>query len=144
MGVGYGPNASYVMRWDDVRTLVPDAAHALETALGNKTVEEFCQATSTDSLDDLGFELDDDEFDTHMAQIDHAWNDLATAFENATTVDGAGLSIEPGYHNPDDGDRYDDDAVNGGFFYVDGVTKVTPAGKQFKEHIQWTMWLEFG
>lgn len=142
MGVGYAPNSSHVMRWDDVCAIVPDAAKALEDALGDNTIEQFCKAFRLEDYDELeSGDTDDTVFDD---RIEHAWNTLADAFEVATTTNGAGLFIEPGYHDPDDGDRYDDDVVNGGFFYVDGVTAITPAGKRFEEHVQWAMWLEFG
>ena len=134
MGMGYAPNAAYVMTWDDIKAIVPDAAQQFEDALGEDTVEAYCRA--------YNFEETAEEFGE---EVGRAFDALVAAFERITETSGASLSLELGYHDiNDNGDRYDSTEVCGGFFFVEGAEALTPAGERFKDHIHFAQWVEFG
>lgn len=53
-----------------------------------------------------------------------------------------GLELYLDYHDPDDGDMYDE--VNGVMWCVDGVYQLTEAGKIHHKQIQRKGWVSFG
>jgi len=77
-----------------------------------------------------------------IEQIEAAWKRLAEAFTKATTVEGAGLGLNPRYHDPDYGDRYDE--VEGGFFDIEGVYRLSPAGRKYARQIKRRCFVDFG
>ena len=57
-------------------------------------------------------------------------------------VKTGGLELDIGYHDPENGDCYDE--VSGLFFIVRGVYQYTPAGEKYKQFIETQGWVEFG
>ena len=62
---------------------------------------------------------------------------LQKAFKQKTN-----LEINLCYHDPDEGDRYDD--FTGRAWQVDGVYQYTPAGKKYKDKIKKQSYVTFG
>ena len=107
------------------------------------SMDDFCRAMSQDAWNEAqGARDDDNAIEQAITQIESAWKKLADTFTKTTTVDGAGLELQPCYHDSDDGDRYDD--VEGGFFHVGGVYQLTPAGTKYAEKIERLGFVEFG
>ena len=50
----------------------------------------------------------EDAAEDMIGRIEAAWKRLAESFTKATTVEGHGLELNPRYHDPDHGDRYDE------------------------------------
>ena len=131
MGTGYAANWADVMTWDDIKSVVPEEAAAFEQELQAAGVEmdRFCDAMSWEDLSMLKVAADgEDAAEDMIGRIEAAWKRLAESFTKATTVEGAGLELNPRYHDPDHGDRYDE--VEGGFFDVEGVYRLSPAGRK--------------
>ena len=66
-----------------------------------------------------------------------AYQALCEAFHQKTELD---LYLD--YHNPHNGDRYDD--VAGLMWCVEGVYQFTPAGKKYQQHIERMRWVSLG
>jgi len=66
-----------------------------------------------------------------------AYQALCEAFHQKTELD---LYLD--YHNPHNGDRYDD--VAGLMWCVEGVYRFTPAGKKYQQYIERMTWVSFG
>ena len=144
MGMGYAAYHADVIEWDDIKKLVPVEAAEFEKRLATAGVSmsDFCYAESLEDWDVMEFSTEDeDAIQKAVDQIADAWEKLAESFTAATTVDGAGLELEPRYHDPDDGGRYD--GVENGFFGVEGVYQLTPAGKKYEDIIDHRGWVEF-
>jgi hypothetical protein len=144
--MGYGASYADVIEWSEIKRLVPKEAHALARELkkAGVSMDNFCQAMDREHWDYAEIALDDPgAVEKAIRQITSAWETLAAAFTKATTVEGAGLELVPRFHNADnDGDRYDD--VSGGFFHVDGVYQLTPAGRKFAGKIERKFYVTFG
>ncbi len=102
-----------VMDWDDIKEIVPKEAAVFEQRLGaaDMSIDEFCYAMH-------GNDWDDDP-----EQVLDAWKSLNAAFTAATTVEGAGLDLQP---------AYDED----GFFAVGGACVWTPAGNKYDDKLK--------
>jgi hypothetical protein len=136
--MGYAANYADVIEWSQIRKIVPKEARAMQRALkkANVSLDDFCQAMERD-----GWESDLDS--EASQQVVSAWASVSAAFTKATAVKGQGLTLAVRFHNADnDGDRYDD--VSGGFFHVDGVYQLTPAGRQFAAKIERKFFVTFG
>jgi hypothetical protein len=116
-----------VIEWDDIKRIVPDEAAAFEEKLpaAEMDMEDFCRGMCLDDWD-----TDGDESEETVEAVIDAWNKLEEAFTRATTIEGAGLELEVEYHDPD----YDEHPV--GFFSVEGVRQLTPAGARYEDVIQ--------
>ena len=122
MSVDIYANQFDVMEWHDIKEIVPEEAAAFERLLQEvgMDVDEFC----------LGFEYERMDSDSQDAdRIMDAWDKLDEAFTKATTVEGAGLELEPEYHDPEHGDA-------AAFFAVLGVHQLTPAGAKYEKKIE--------
>jgi hypothetical protein len=145
MGSGYAAHWADVMEWDDIKLIVPNEAAALEQQLQTAGVgmDDFCLAISMDDWDEVKFAVDtEDGINQAISQIKSGWKDVADAFKAATTVEGAGLELEPCHHDPDEGDRYD--GIERGYFSVEGVYKMTPAGEKYADKIAQCGFVRFG
>ena len=63
---------------------------------------------------------------------------LINAFQTKT----GGLELDICFHDPENGDRYDE--VSGLFFTASEVYQFTPAGEKFKQFIERKGWVEYG
>lgn len=114
-------------------------------------------ATEFFECKDCSSEFDDIQVRHEYADPDAtiAWNALKAAFEKATTIEiwkrsstsrdvrcDEHLTLSLGYHNPDDGDCYDD--VDGGYIEVEGARTLTPAGKAFESYFTHAGWVHCG
>jgi hypothetical protein len=145
MGSGYGAYWADVMKWDDIKNIVPDEAAAFEQQLqaAGVKMDDFCDAMQAEDLGRMNVVADGpDAVSQAIRQIEVAWKRLAESFTRATMVEGAGLELSPDYHNPENGDRYDE--VEGGFFHVEGVYQLSPAGKKYGDRIERASFVVFG
>ncbi len=53
-----------------------------------------------------------------------------------------GLTLNLGYHDPDDGDRYDE--VEGIYWSVDGMYQLSRAGKKYNKIVERKFFVNFG
>ena len=136
MGMGFAASFADVIDWNDIRKVVPKEATAFQRQLKAAGIDRdvFCHAMYLDDWGIADFQLDDAARDGTIRRITAAWEKLADAFTQKTTVGQAGLELVPGYHAADDGDRYDD--VQNGYFHVEGVYQLTPAGEKYADKIK--------
>jgi hypothetical protein len=145
MGMGFGANYADVMEWPQIKKIVPKEARALERALkkAGASLDDFCKVVVCEDWDSLDTDVTDPKIAETIPRIQSAWETLSKAFTEATTVNGTGLELEPRFHNSDsEGDRYDD--VSGGFFHVEGMHQLTPAGKKLADKIERKFYVTFG
>jgi hypothetical protein len=125
------------MEWNDIRSILPDESAAFEAQLeaAGVSMDDFCCAMAPDDMNQL--DVATQGRDTARQTTDRimaAWKDLAESFVRATTVEGAGLELDPGFHDPEDGDYYDEEPY--GFFHVSGVYQLSPAGRKYADKIR--------
>ena len=124
MGMGYGSNFAEVIDFKDVKRLCPAEAKALVKALKKYGVsmedlaQTFrCEEPELETLetaisDAAPGDLDNDAYGRYEEEairtITQALETLKAAFAKATTVGESHLDLCIGYHDPDDGDRYDE------------------------------------
>ena len=145
MGLDYAGCWVDVMEWSDIAKIVPKEAAALERGLkaAGTDIDRFCEAAAREEWDCLELAVKDEKaIGKAVARIQDAWTRLSVAFTKATEVDGAGLTLEPRYHDPDECERGDE--VVDGFFHVEGVYQLTPAGKKCAEKIERLTFVEYG
>jgi hypothetical protein len=133
------------MKWNDIKGIIPEEAATFEQQLQAAGVEmdNFCDAMQAEDLERMNVAADgQDAVSRAIGQIEAAWKRLAESFTQATMVEGAGLELSPDYHNPDNGDRYDE--VAGGFFRVEGAYQLSPSGKKYAGRIERASFVEFG
>ena len=126
MSVDYYADRYDVMKWDDIKTIVPEEAAALEQHLqaAGMDVDEFCRSWIYD-----GWDIDAGDCEEVVERIKEVWGKLDAAFTAATTVDDSGLALEPEYHDP----AYEDAVA---FFAVEGVHQLTSAGAKYEDKIE--------
>ena len=82
--------------------------------------------------------IDEQDSSEEHPNVIRAYNALCMAFKRKT-----GLLLSLGYHNSDDeGSCYDD--VDGIYWAVSGVYKLTPAGKKYRKAIERKFFVTFG
>jgi len=64
------------------------------------------------------------------------------ALINAFRTKTGGLELDICFHDPENGDRYDE--VSGLFFTISGAYQYAPAGEKFKQFIERKGWVEYG
>jgi hypothetical protein len=141
MGMGFAANYADVIEWGNVEKIIPKEAAAFERQLkaAGITRDDFCNVTALENWDAANITLVGPEaIDGAIRQIETAWEKLSDAFTQATT----GLTLAPGYHSTEVGDRYDD--VQGGYFYLEGVYQLTPAGKKYADKIERKFFVTLG
>ncbi|MGO9112962.1 MAG: hypothetical protein ACLP9L_27330 [Thermoguttaceae bacterium] len=111
-----------VMEWDEIKKIVPEeaAVFAQRLAAVGMGMSEFCQAVENDNWDE-----EDEDYDRLVDE----WDKVAEAFTEATTVESAGLELDPRYLDP-----FGEDAVV--FFAVEGVYRLTSAGAKYADMIE--------
>jgi len=127
MGMGYAANYADTVEQDFIKDACPQEFENFIQALENKdmSVKEFSETWRDCSAK----EEKSEHFKTYQA--------LCGAFNKKT-----GLDLYLDYHNPDDGDRYDD--VSGIMWCVDGVYQLSKAGKKYQKQIERKFWVSFG
>ncbi len=127
MGMGYAACFADIVKQDFVKEVCPQEFENFIQAISDNDIDldEFAHAWRTYSSKDEKSE----PFQTYQA--------LCDAFNRQT-----GLELYLDYHDPDDGDMYDD--VNGVMWCVDGVYQLTEAGNKHQKQIQRKCWVSFG
>jgi len=137
MGMGTAPAHAWVISLETLRGMLPVQVKGVEDSF--LTVEldwdEFARAIDHD----LTLSFDNEKATVVLA----AWEQLQAAFAHATMTGSAGLTLEIGWYDREQGDRYDE-LENGAYFYVDGMTCLSPAGERFKNKIEEKTWTVFG
>jgi len=92
-----------------------------------------------DSVDDFARSIGNGDLDPkdNPEEPELKYEALQKAFKKKTD-----LEINLFYHDPDDGDRYDD--FTGRAWLVDGVLQYTPAGEKYKDKIKKQSFVTFG
>ena len=130
MGSGYAAGYADVIKQEDLIKFCPkEFKNFLDVLAENKDIDLELFAREAG----YGF---NDNLDIDAKTID-AYKQLQTAFEKKT---GLGLNI--GYHNEDDGSRYDE--VYGVYWGVSNVYEKTRAGKKMGELVQRKFFVTFG
>jgi hypothetical protein len=144
--MGFGANYADVIEWSQIKRIVPKEARALARQLkkAGVSMDNFCRVMEWEDWDNAEIKSDDpNAVERTTQQITSAWETLSAAFNKATMVDGEGLNLVPLFHDTENnGDRYD--GVSGGFFHVDGVCRLSPAGKKFADKIERKFYVTFG
>ena len=129
MGMGYCAAFADTIEPEDVRKICPKEYDALVKALDESEEGETLDSFAQEATYDENIE------GTNTAV---AYKALCAAFEKLT-----GLGLGLGYHDKgDEGDRYDD--VDGYYWWLDGVYKLSPEGEKLNEIIQRKFWVTFG
>ena len=115
MSVDFYANEFDVIEWADIKAIVPKEAAALDERLASAGIDiaEFCRGVECDDWDDA-------DTQDSLDRLTDAWDKLDEAFTKATTVEGAGLELEPEYHDPYG--PYGDEEEGIGFFAVEAST----------------------
>jgi len=74
-------------------------------------------------------------------QIEEPFQSLLVLME-AFKLKSGGLELDICFHDPENGDRYDE--VAGLFYIVSGVFQYTPSGDKYKQFIERKGWVEYG
>jgi len=145
MGMGYFAFRALVMTPDNVKKICTKEFEALEKVLeqGGNSLEDFAKAERVEDASDMDLPKDE-QLDEYWKRLEAAHKTLKAAFEKKTRVHGKGLTIALSHHDPDEGQRYDSEEIDGAFFYVEGVESKTPAGKKFDKFVTDARWTEFG
>lgn len=124
--MGYGANFADTIEETTIRDICKIEIEALEKALAanNSNLEKYAQELV------WGEEV--------AEEVEKAYERLQEVFEIITY----GLTLILNYHNSDDGDRYDD--VNGYFWEVGEVYKMTDAGRRMQEKIERKYFVQYG
>lgn len=162
MGMGYGANYADVIEAEHVMKLAPKGWAAINALWEEDQLEKDAALIVLHHLvhdDQYGIEQlenyykpgtplgDDETWEERAAAYKKAWDELHEEFMHATASGGRDgssfLDLGIGYHNADDeGDRYDE--VDGVYFTVGGVYKLTRAGERFKDIIERKFYVTFG
>jgi len=156
--MGFGSNFADVIDFNDVKRLCPAEAKALVKTLKKygvnmenlaetfrceepelETLETAISDAAPDDLDNEAYSRYEEEA---IRTITQALETLKAAFAKATAVGKSHLDLSIGYHDPDDGDRYDE--VDGVFWAFDGLYQLSPAGKKFGTEVQRKFFVTFG
>ena len=126
MGMGAGACYGWVISYDDLKKICPK-----EMGLIDERVEEF------EGWGEVSRRF---EFNELPDIFEKSVEDLIGQFFSNTN-----LTLNLGFYNADDGDRYDQvDSHEGCVFFVDGMVSLTPAGEKFKEVVRERLWTQYG
>ena len=136
MGMDSAPASAYVISWDNLKSIVPQACQAFEDVWHGLTLDEIAQEWTRDCE---AFEDDDDKNKALQA----AWDSLCEVFTATTRVDDSELSLELGYYDSELGGQYDD-LEDGAFLVLWGCISLTPAAERIKDKIEEARWTVYG
>jgi hypothetical protein len=137
MGMGYSGIYADVISWDNLKEITPKASTAIDDTLKKNaiTLDDFVQCLEWEDGDHLPEGVTAD----HISDL---FNHLQKEFQAATSVGESVLELFPIYHDPDSGDRYD--GISGGFFHVEGLYQLSPAGKKIASKVERSFFVRFG
>ena len=162
MGMSYSAGYADVFGLEKIKSLCPDTFNKLrdEIEIAGERYEEVWERlgywAQTEQLEELGGDLactldnnieseSDEAFEQrceeYAALIISAYQELQKDFEKVTRVNGVGLQLSIGYHNSEDGGKYDD--IDGVYFYVENAYVLSPAGEKFKEDIERSLYVVY-
>lgn len=143
MGMGYAANYGDVIEWEEIKKLCPKEARNFKREIDKTGAEWEAAIHALDSgKETLLATVDAAKRLAVYGQIEAAFESLNLAFQKKTKVGDCCLELNPRYHDPNYGDRYDD--VTGSYFHVSGVYQLTPAGKKFEQIIERKFFVNFG
>jgi len=131
MGMGTIPCHGTVISDDDLKKLCPVEYKRLEELLDK--VDSSIDGLARDFAMEDGINQD----------VGHAYADLCVAFEKATKIENGHLTLDLGYYDSENGDRYDELEENH-YWDVGGVWQRTPAGEKFSNIVTEKSWTQFG
>lgn len=131
MGMGYVGCQIDTVDEDFVKAQCPSQFHEF--------IDSFEDCSEFDSIDGFAKVVTVEGLNSEdkMTEPERKYLALQRAFEKKT-----GLEIGLFYHDPQDGDRYDD--FFGRAWWVDGVYQYTPAGEKYKDNITRKSFVTFG
>jgi hypothetical protein len=131
MGMGYGAGYADVVEEKFIKKICPKEYKAfLATVEGSEVCSDLEVVAREIEMGDTG--------DIVTKDVEKAYKALVTNFLNKTD-----LNLNIGFHDSDEcGDRYDE--VNGVYWSVGGVWKLTPAGKKYETQITRKFFVTFG
>ena len=101
-------------------------------------VNSFDACSKFEGMDDFARIIENGDLDIdEQGEPELKYIALQKAFKEKTD-----LEIGIFYHDPDEGDRYDD--FSGRAWQVDGVLQYTPAGERYKDKIKKQSFVSFG
>lgn len=128
MGMGYACSFAEVIEQETVVKFCPKEFKKLTDTLGETSfaIEDVARCVSYMDFSEVG------------EKIKKAFYALTKAFNKKT-----GLALYMGYHDAEsEGDRYDE--VDGAFWAVEGMYKLSPAGKKMDKFVSRKFWVTFG
>lgn len=149
MSMGYGAAFAEVISSRLIRRICPIEYNAFLRAISDAgtSLEEVAQHLSsydkTGKVFNVALELnfEDDGYAKRKQEAIHkTWRKLQRVFKRVSE----GLVLCIGYHNSEDEGSPQCDEVKGAFFCVEGVYRLTPAGKRFKRFIRRRFYVTFG
>jgi len=126
MSMGCGANYAEVIEGTTILKMFPKLYQAFLDTLtnANLTFDEFARQCAWDEK-------------SGSEEANKAFDELKSAFDKKT-----GLELCINYHdNEAQGDIYDE--VNGGYFSVDGMYQLTPAGKKMRKKVERKFFVTF-
>jgi hypothetical protein len=141
MSMGYGAAYADVITKKRIKRTCPTELAAFLRVIkdAGSSLENVAQHLAQDTELDLSHIEDDKEAVKKQEAIHKTWRKLQRVFKRVSE----GLALDIGYHNSEDeGSRYDE--VDGAFFCVGGVYRLTPAGKRFRRSIKRRFFVTFG
>jgi hypothetical protein len=119
MGMGYGANYADAISEAGIKKIV-----------GNELFNKFIEVVEADEdmgMDEVANALQyEDSDEMTNKEITEAYSELVKVFNEKT-----GLELSIGYHDEEQGDRYDD--MQGIYWSVGGMYDLTPEGKKLQE-----------
>ena len=149
MSMGYGAAFAEVISSKLIERICPTEFTAFHRAIldAGTSLEEVAQHLSfydkTGKVFNVALELnfEDDGYAKRKQEAIHKiWRKLQRVFKRVSE----GLVLCIGYHNSEDEGSPQYDEVNGAFFCVGGVYRLTPAGKRFRRSIKRKFYVNFG
>jgi hypothetical protein len=149
MGMGSYAVDSYVIEYDEVKKICPNAIAAIENekffdTIGWGSIAGW-QSYSDDQIliDEIYYANEDVNSDTAEECViiyQKLITNLTKSFYEKT-----GLSLYFDHYDEDNGDRYDNPGDKDGcIFCVNGMVQLTPAGEKYKDIITKRRWTQFG
>lgn len=124
MSSGHAANRITVISQDNLSTLCPQTFYKFFETIALLNLDE--QDTFLFLNDEV--ELSEEDGASILGRV---WEELQADFAEKTKMpNGKHLDLYCGYHDPDNGDIYDD--IEGAFFSVDGVYERSQAGEVFQ------------
>ena len=132
MSMDYGSNFVETIEEKTVEETCPCEFVELVKVIENQLEENELDVSD---IDELAFSIKNDE--KIPEPIKEAYQALCDAFEKQT-----GLPLGLGYHDTDEGSRYDD--IDGSYWWIGNVYQMTPEAKRLEDKIQRKFFVTFG